>query len=188
MTRPGFEANLRLLFPNLEERPHHDTLARLLARIDVLEIEPAHLDMIRLLMRRKKFRRYLIGGGYPIAIDGTQKFTRAQCWDAACLERKVGNKKTSDPQPSRPPSWPKNSSRPAANSGKLHAGCSVSATAPAKHNEPFTGEQYGVDENAWTKRASRHPDHSSPGRLSAGHRGQRRLVLRQFQARPRRRK
>ena len=102
MTRPVFEANLRLLFPNLEERPHHDTLARLLARIDVLEIEPAHLDMIRQLMRRKKFRRYLIGGGYPIAIDGTQKFTRAQCWDAACLERKVGRKKTADPQLAEP--------------------------------------------------------------------------------------
>ena len=102
MTRPVFEANLRLLFPNLEERPHHATLARLLARIDVLEIEPAHLDMIRPLMRRKKFRRYLIGGGYPIAIDGTQKFARTQCWDAACLERKVGRKKTADPQPAEP--------------------------------------------------------------------------------------
>jgi len=102
MTRPVFEANLRLLFPNLEELPHHDTLARLLARIDVLEIEQAHLDMIRQLMRRKKFRRYLIGGCYPIAIDGTQKFTRAQCWDAACLERKVGSKKRADPQPAEP--------------------------------------------------------------------------------------
>lgn len=92
MTRPMFEANLRRLFPDLDELPHQDTLARLLARIEVDEIEQAHLDMIRQLIRSKKFRRYLIGGCYPIAIDGTQKFTRAQCWDAACLERKVGGK------------------------------------------------------------------------------------------------
>jgi len=97
MTRPLFEANLRQLFPELEQLPHHDTLARLLERIDVNEIEQAHLDMIRHLIRSKKFRRYLIGGCYPIAIDGTQKFTRAQCWDAACLERKVGGKKAENP-------------------------------------------------------------------------------------------
>ena len=102
MTRPVFEANLRRLFPDLEELPHQDTLARLLARIDVTEMEQAHLDMIRQLIRSKKFRRYLIGGCYPIAIDGTQKFTRAQCWDAACLERKVGSKKTPDPPPAEP--------------------------------------------------------------------------------------
>jgi hypothetical protein len=102
MTRPVFEANLRRLFPDLEELPHQDTLARLLARIDVAEIEQAHLDLIRQLIRSKKFRRYLIGGCYPIAIDGTQKFTRAQCWDAACLERKVGSKKASDPPPAEP--------------------------------------------------------------------------------------
>jgi DDE_Tnp_1-associated len=97
MTRPMFEANLRQLFPDLDQLPHQDTLARLLERIDVNEIEQAHLDMIRHLIRSKKFRRYLIGGCYPIAIDGTQKFTRAQCWDAACLERKVGGKKTENP-------------------------------------------------------------------------------------------
>ncbi|MCX6929553.1 MAG: hypothetical protein NT154_41015, partial [Verrucomicrobia bacterium] len=97
MTRPMLEANLRLLFPDLDQLPHQDTLARLLARIEVNEIEQAHLDMIRRLIRGKKFRRYLIGGCYPIAIDGTQKFTRAQCWDAACLERKVGGKKAENP-------------------------------------------------------------------------------------------
>jgi hypothetical protein len=97
MTRPMLEANLRRLFPDLDELPHQDTLARLLARIEVNEIEQAHLDMIRRLIRGKKFRRYLIGGCYPIAIDGTQKFTRAQCWDAACLERKVGGKKAENP-------------------------------------------------------------------------------------------
>jgi len=93
MTRPMFEANLRRLFPELEELPHQDTLARLLSQIDVSQIEQAHLDMIRHLIGNKKFARYLINGCYPIAIDGTQKFTRAECWDEACLERKVGVKK-----------------------------------------------------------------------------------------------
>ncbi len=69
MTRPVFEANLRLLFPDLDQLPHQDTLARLLARIQVNEIEQAHLDMIRHLIRSKRFRRYLIGGCYPIAIE-----------------------------------------------------------------------------------------------------------------------
>ena len=98
MTRPVFEANLRQLFPDLDQLPHADTLARLLERIDVNQIEQAHLDLIRHLIRSKKFRRYLIANCYPIAIDGTQKLTRAQCWDAACLERKVGGKKNADPQ------------------------------------------------------------------------------------------
>ncbi len=43
MTRPVFEANLRQLFPDLEALPHHDTRARLLARIEVSQIEQAHL-------------------------------------------------------------------------------------------------------------------------------------------------
>ena len=57
MTRPMFEENLRALFPDLEELPHADTLARLLARIEVTEIEQAHLDMIHHLIRNKKFCR-----------------------------------------------------------------------------------------------------------------------------------
>jgi hypothetical protein len=97
MTRPVFEANLRQLFPDLEELPHHDTLARLLARIEVDEIEQAHLDMIRQLIRGKKFGRYLIGHCYPIAVDGSQKLSRAQRWDAQCLERNPRSKKEEDP-------------------------------------------------------------------------------------------
>ena len=89
MTRPVFMTNLRRLFPELEALPHHDTLARLLAQIDVNEIEQAHLAMIRHLIRGKKFLRYLISSAYPIAIDGTQKFTRSCLWDVECLERKV---------------------------------------------------------------------------------------------------
>jgi hypothetical protein len=93
MTRPMFEENLRALFPDLEELPHADTLARLLARIDVTQIEQAHLDMIHHLIRNKKFRRYLIRGCYPVAVDGTQKLSRAVLWAVECLERRVRAKK-----------------------------------------------------------------------------------------------
>src|SRR5690242_7691916 len=96
MTRPMFEENLRGLFPDLEELPHADTLARLLARIDVTQIEQAHLDMIHHLIGNKKFRRYLIRGCYPVAVDGTQKLSRAVLWAAQCLERKVRSKKDKD--------------------------------------------------------------------------------------------
>ena len=43
MTRPMFMENLKLLFPELEDLPHNDTLMRLLARIDVKEIEDANI-------------------------------------------------------------------------------------------------------------------------------------------------
>ena len=58
--------------------------------------------MIRHLIRGKKFQNYLIAGCYPIAIDGTQKFTRAQLWDAECLERKVRTKKKDEEDKQEP--------------------------------------------------------------------------------------
>ena len=44
ITRPMFEHNLRLLFPQLDSLPHSDTLFRLLCRIDVHAIEQACLS------------------------------------------------------------------------------------------------------------------------------------------------
>lgn len=89
MTRPMFIENLNLLFPEIEKLPHGDTLMRLLEKIDVCEIENAQLDLVHSLFRKKKFMRYLINGRYPIAIDGTQKFSRDYLWDEECLTRKV---------------------------------------------------------------------------------------------------
>ncbi len=91
MTRPQFEANLRLLFPQLETLPHADTLFRLLRGIDVAQIEQAHVALIQRLIRAKKFRRYLINNGYPIAIDGSQKFSRSWLWDENPLQRSTGS-------------------------------------------------------------------------------------------------
>ena len=92
MTHPMFVENLKMLFPDIEELPHGDTLMRLLEKIEVSEIEKAQLDMVRSLIRKKKFARYLIDGRYPIAIDGTQKFTRDHLWSEECLERKIKKK------------------------------------------------------------------------------------------------
>ncbi len=89
MTTPMFVKNLKMLFPEIEDLPHNDTLKRLLERIDVNEIEAAQLDMVNSLIRKKKFRRYLINDHYPIAIDGTQKLTRDYLWSEECLERSI---------------------------------------------------------------------------------------------------
>ncbi len=89
MTRAMFTANLMSLFPDLETMPHHDTLQRLLARIDVNGIEGALIEMIRKLIEKKKFKSYLINHCYPIAIDGTQKFERDECWSEECQQREI---------------------------------------------------------------------------------------------------
>ena len=87
MSRPQFWENLKHFFPELEDVPHHDTLKRLLAEMDVSEIENAHIALIRRWIRQKKFRRYLIDNCYPVAIDATQKLARNCLWDEECLQR-----------------------------------------------------------------------------------------------------
>ena len=92
LTRPMFEHNLRLLFPQLDTLPHADTLFRLLCRIDVGEIEQAHLALVTQLIRNKKFSRYLINNCYPIGIDGSQKIAFSTLWDEQLLQRRIGPK------------------------------------------------------------------------------------------------
>ncbi len=98
MTNPIIMENLKLLFPELESMPHNDTLERLLARIDVNEIEKAQIELVRSLIRKKKFVRYLIKGRYPVAIDGTQKIVRDYLWSEQCLERNIKVKKGKEPR------------------------------------------------------------------------------------------
>ena len=92
ITRPMFEHNLRVLFPQLESLPHSDTLFRLLCRIDVGAIEQAHIALVNQLIRNKKFTRYLINNCYPIGIDGTQKIAFSTLWDEHLLQRRTGPK------------------------------------------------------------------------------------------------
>jgi len=55
ITHPMIEKNLRELFPELESMPHADTLFRLLQRINVNDIEQAQIELVRQLIRKKKF-------------------------------------------------------------------------------------------------------------------------------------
>jgi len=98
MSRPVFKENLLLLFPDLGDVAHHDTLMRVLERIDVEQIQQAHLELVSKLLHKQKFRRYLVQGCYPVAIDGTQKFSGATLWDAEYLERRLGDEATGQSQ------------------------------------------------------------------------------------------
>jgi hypothetical protein len=87
MSRPRFWENLKSFFPDLEEAPHHDTLKRLLAELDISELENLHLDLVRGWFKKKKFRRYVVNNCYPVAFDGTQKLCRDELWAEECLQR-----------------------------------------------------------------------------------------------------
>jgi hypothetical protein len=91
MTRPMFLDNLRLLFPEVDTLPHHDTLKRLLAGIEMDQVEAMLLAVVARLLRQKKFTRHLIAQHDPLAIGGTQKLVRDTCWDGPCLERQVSS-------------------------------------------------------------------------------------------------
>ena len=73
LSGPVLLEHLRLLFPEIEKLPHQDTVNRVLAKIEVEELQELHLQMIRRLVRNKKFDRFLVNGCYPVAMDGTQK-------------------------------------------------------------------------------------------------------------------
>ncbi|MCP4284010.1 MAG: transposase family protein [Gammaproteobacteria bacterium] len=92
ITRPVFEDNLRMLFPELETLPHADTLFRLLCRIDVSQIEQIHVELVDRLIRGKKFSRYLVNNCYPVAIDGSQKIAFSLLRDEHLLQRKSKRK------------------------------------------------------------------------------------------------
>lgn len=89
MTRPQFLEHFALAFPDLLEIPHHDTLNRVLSKIQVDEIREAQAELVRRLVRKKKFVRYVVQGRYPVAIDGTQKYVRREMLSEDWLRRHV---------------------------------------------------------------------------------------------------
>jgi hypothetical protein len=91
MTLPQFQENLRLLFPELDSVPHQDTINRLLARIQIDQIQDALIELLQHFIRNKKFYRYLASNRYLIVMDGTQKLTRDFLW-AECLKRELRHK------------------------------------------------------------------------------------------------
>ena len=89
LTGPVLLEHLRQLLPELEKLPHQDTLNRILSGIDVEDIANIHLEMIKRLIKNKKFNRWLIHGCYPIAIDGTQKHTSRDELSPEWLARRI---------------------------------------------------------------------------------------------------
>ena len=84
--------HLKKIFPELDSIPHADTLARLLKSINPKKIEEAHVELIKELINKKKFKKLLINGCLPISIDGTQKLYRnGLLHDDHWCERKVGS-------------------------------------------------------------------------------------------------
>jgi hypothetical protein len=57
MRKPVFFNTLQQLFPELETLPHADTLNRVLARLEVAQLEAAHIALVQQLIRNKKFQR-----------------------------------------------------------------------------------------------------------------------------------
>ena len=92
MTRPLFEKNLNDFFPELNSLPHADTLCRVLKKIDIEQLERIQIDVLNNLIRKKKFKRYLINNCYPIAIDGSQKLARKDLFTEQLLQRKKRKK------------------------------------------------------------------------------------------------
>ena len=70
MTKSILWGNLGTIFPELESIPHADTLARLSEKIDVNEIQSCLVQLLKDLMRKKKFKGYLRNNKYLIAVDG----------------------------------------------------------------------------------------------------------------------
>lgn len=101
ITRPIFEENLRLLFPELDSMPHADTLFRLLSKIDVGQIEQAHIDLVQRLIYKKKFAAYRINNCYTIAIDGTEKMAGDILWSDSMQERRTKGAKNDAPGDTR---------------------------------------------------------------------------------------
>jgi hypothetical protein len=90
LSAPAMQEALSGLFPELESIPHHDTLYRLLARVNPERIEAALVALIKSLIRLKKFSEHLVHNCYLIAVDGTQKMVRRLLPDDAWLQREVG--------------------------------------------------------------------------------------------------
>ncbi|WP_051534277.1 transposase family protein [Desulfitibacter alkalitolerans] len=92
LTGPQLLENLCALFPELVDMPHQDTLCRLLTEIDVEQIESRYIDLVRNLIRKKKFQHLLYKKRYLVAIDGTQKYVMKESWDKRYLRRRVQGK------------------------------------------------------------------------------------------------
>lgn len=87
---PVFFENLKAMFPEFESIPHADTVARILKKLDVSQIMECMIELLKDLIKSKKFKNFMHNKGFLIAVDGTQKYFRNYQWADECLERHVG--------------------------------------------------------------------------------------------------
>jgi len=92
MTTPQLLENLKAVFPELTDMPHQDTLCRLLEKVEVAEIETIYIELLKKLIRKKKFRNLLHQKRYLVAVDGTQKYVMDECWNEHYLRREIPGK------------------------------------------------------------------------------------------------
>lgn len=92
LTTPIFLENFKVFFPDLESLPHHDTVNRFLSKVELKDLETLQAECIRDFIKGKKFRKYLTGNAYTIAIDGTQKHSYDSLWAEECQERESDGK------------------------------------------------------------------------------------------------
>ena len=90
MTMPAFVETMTALFPEIKGTPHADTLANILEKMDVDKLEDVTIGLLKDLIRKKKFKRYIQNGRYVIAIDGSGKYSRDWQFAKECLHRKSG--------------------------------------------------------------------------------------------------
>jgi hypothetical protein len=88
MTKPEFVETMKAIFPEIDTIPHADTLEDLLEEMDVDRLEDITVNLIRELMRSKKFIRSLQDKRYVVAIDGSGKYSRDWQFSMECLHRK----------------------------------------------------------------------------------------------------
>ena len=94
LAEPVFLDNMRNIFPEIETLPHSDTVGRVLKKVPPDYLEEALVDLVKNLIRKKKFDALKVFGHLPISIDGVQKIIRnGQLQDENWLERKVSNNK-----------------------------------------------------------------------------------------------
>lgn len=90
ISRPVFFDNLKAMFPEFATIPHADTVARLLEKLNANQIMECMIELLKDLIRSKKFKNFMHKKRYLIAVDGTQKYFRDYEWAPECLERHVG--------------------------------------------------------------------------------------------------
>ncbi len=60
--------------------------------MDVDSIETVYTELLKQVIRKKKFKNLLHKKRYLVAVDGTQKYVMDECWDKRYPRRKVRGK------------------------------------------------------------------------------------------------